>query len=362
MSNGLAFSSKLIYDYTKYREVCQIIEEAPLPFVSENSPKFAARLNSFRVREREYWPARNGNATTLDLVERASKVAGLNCVDLNFPDHLSAYDARELSDNMDKIGVSLNGFAMRYYDDDAYRLGAFTHPDPKTRRAAIDLTKQGLDVLALASGNLMTLWMGQDGFDYSFQADYTGLWENTIDAIREVADHNPAIDISIEYKPNEPRSFSLMPNVATTLLAIREIDRPNLGVTLDFAHVLYADEMPAYAASLVARHSRLLGVHLNDGYAKRDDGLMVGAVHPIQTLELLYVLNRVGYEGAIYFDTFPDTTGLDPIGECEANIAMVGVLRKAAEKLKDNENLARAIEKQDAVTSQGIVRTALYGA
>jgi xylose isomerase len=362
MSNGLVFSSKIIYDYTKYREVCQIIEEAPLPFVSENSPKFAARLNSFRVREREYWPSRNGNATTLDLVERASKVAGLNCVDLNFPDHLSTYDARELSDNMDKIGVSLNGFAMRYYDDDAYRLGAFTHPDPKTRRAAIDLTKQGLDVLASASGNLMTLWMGQDGFDYSFQADYTGLWENTIDAIREVADHNPAIDISIEYKPNEPRSFSLMPNVATTLLAIREIDRPNLGVTLDFAHVLYADEMPAYAASLVARHSRLLGVHLNDGYAKRDDGLMVGAVHPIQTLELLYVLNRVGYEGAIYFDTFPDTTGLDPIGECEANIAMVGVLRKAAEKLKDNENLARAIEQQDAVTSQGIVRTALYGA
>ena len=72
-----------------------------------------------------------------------------------------------------------------------------------------------------------------------------------------------------------------MPDVATTLLAIREIDRPNLGVTLDFAHVLYADEMPAYAAALVARHSRLLGVHLNDGYGKRDDGLMVASVHPI---------------------------------------------------------------------------------
>ena len=54
---------------------------------------------------------------------------------------------------------------------------------------------------------------------------------------------------------------------------------PNLGVTLDFAHVLYADEQPAFAAALIARHSRLLGVHLNDGYGKRDDGLMVGAVH-----------------------------------------------------------------------------------
>ena len=115
------------------------------------------------------------------------------------------------------------------------------------------------------------------------------------------------------------------------------------------------------AAALIAKHSKILGVHLNDGYAKRDDGLMVGAVHPIQTLELLYVLNQVGYDGAIYFDTFPDTTGLDPIGECEANIETVGALRRAAAKLKGNKALEQAILRQDAVASQGIVRQALYG-
>ena len=61
------------------------------------------------------------------------------------------------------------------WTDDAYRLGAFTHPDPKVRRQAIDLTKRGLDSLAVAGGRLMTLWMGQDGFDYSFQVDYRRL-------------------------------------------------------------------------------------------------------------------------------------------------------------------------------------------
>jgi xylose isomerase len=75
-----------------------------------------------------------------------------------------------------------------------------------------------------------------------------------------------------------------MPDCATTLLALNEIGLPNLGVTLDFAHVLYADEQPAYAAALIARHSHLLGLHLNDGYSKRDDGLMVAAVHLIQTI------------------------------------------------------------------------------
>jgi xylose isomerase len=329
--------------------------------VRTTSIRFAARLNSFRVREREYWPERNGRATTLDLIERAARARGLNCVDLNYPDHVSAHSERDIVEKMGESGISLNGYAMRYYNEDLYRLGAFTNPDTKVRRAAIDLTKRGLDSLAAAGGRLMTLWMGQDGFDYSFQADYGRLWEHTIAAISEVAAHNPTIDISIEYKPNEPRSFSLMPNAATTLLAIREIDRPNLGVTLDFAHVLYADEMPAYAAALAARHSRLLGVHLNDGYAKRDDGLMVGSVHPIQTVELLFVLRRIGYDGAIYFDTFPDTTGLDPIAECEANIATVSALRRVVETLDANESLAAAILKQDAVTSQRIVQRALYG-
>jgi hypothetical protein len=34
------------------------------------------------------------------------------------------------------------------------------------------------------------------------------MWDDTIAAIAEVADHNPAIDIAVEYKPNEPRAFA----------------------------------------------------------------------------------------------------------------------------------------------------------
>ena len=34
-------------------------------------------------------------------------------------------------------------------------------------------------------------------------------------------------------------------------------------------------------------------MHLDDGYAKRHDGLVAGSVHVIQTLELLYVLDKL---------------------------------------------------------------------
>ena len=32
---------------------------------------------------------------------------------------------------------------MRYYTNPAFKLGAFTNPDPAVRREAIDLTKRG---------------------------------------------------------------------------------------------------------------------------------------------------------------------------------------------------------------------------
>ncbi len=328
--------------------------------MQQDNLRFATRLNSFASKPDAFWPKGHGKPTPLQLAERASKVEGLTDVDLNYPDHLGA-DPRATGKAIRELGLAVNGLAMRYYSNPAFKIGAFTNPDPKVRREAIDLTKRGIDAARAAGCKLMTLWLGQDGFDYAFQADYALLWAEEIDGIREVALHDPDCLVSIEYKPNEPRSYSLMPDCATTLLALKEIGLPNLGVTLDFAHVLYADEQPAFAAALIARHSRLLGVHLNDGYAKRDDGLMVGAVHSLQTIELLQQVKADGFDGPIYFDTFPDLTGLDPVQECEANIATVQAMLRVVDKLDRDNELRAAMALQDAVATQNIVRKAMFG-
>ena len=81
------------------------------------------------------------------------------------------------------------------------------------RELALDETKRGIDCAASLGCETMTLWMGQDGLDYSFQADFSQMWDHTIAAMQELADHNRSINLSIEYKPNEPRAFSLMPDV-----------------------------------------------------------------------------------------------------------------------------------------------------
>src|SRR3954462_9345777 len=333
--------------------------------------RFATRLNSFASAPHLSWPSLAGKPTVTQMVERAATVDGLTDVDLNFPDQVAG-EPEAIARRVGELGLSGNGPALRYYTNPAFKLGAFTHPDEAVRREAIDLTKRGIDAARAMGADLMTVWLGQDGFDYNFQLDYAQVWEWEVAGIRAVVEHDPGCMVSIEYKPDEPRAHSLLRDAATTLLAIEEAGAPNLGVTIDFAHALYAGEQPALAAHLVHRRSRLLGVHLNDAYAKRDDGLMVGAVPLRATLELLRQIRRDDYDGALYFDTFPDASGLDPVAECEANIATVRRLLAVADRLDGHTPLGGGAEgkngrggapgRQAAVASQRIVNEALIGA
>lgn len=320
--------------------------------------KFATRLNSFSSGANLYWKNLKGKPTTKQMIERASTAKGLTHLDLNYPQHMYA-DIDIMRKDIESVGLAVNGMQMRW-DDPDFKLGAFTNPNPAIRRKAIEMTKEGIDAGRKFGTNLMTLWMGQDGCDYSFQLDYKKVWEDAVSAVREVAEYAPDCFVSIEYKPNEPRAYSIFPNVPTCLLAIEEAGCENLGVTIDFAHVLFADEIPAYAAAMVDRRSRLLGIDLNDGWGKRDDGLMVGSVNLRATLEFLWEVKRSSYKGAYYFDTFPDASGLDPVYEAETNIATVKYLLNLCEKLEGNQELLDAIANQDAITSQRIINSILF--
>ncbi len=322
--------------------------------------RYATRLNSFETRPELFWPGRTDRPGTFDLIERAATARGLTAVDINYPQQVGDISPVQMRERLADLGVHLNGYAMRYNGDPDYLAGAFTNPDPAVRRKAIDLTRRGLDEAREAGASVLTLWLGQDGVDHPFEADDARLWAWEVEGIRAVAEHDPDFAVSIEYKPNEPKAISVIPNVHATLLAIEEAGAANLGVTLDFAHVLYGDTSPAMAAALVGRRSRMLGLHINDGYGKRDDGLMVGSVHTIQTIELLRQLQRDGFEGTIYFDTFPDGAGIDPVAETAANVVTVEAMLDIVERLSESE-LEAALASGDALSAHRLVQAAILG-
>jgi xylose isomerase len=321
---------------------------------------YAARLNSFATRRELFWPGRTAPLTALDLIDRAATATGLTAVDVNFPQQTEGIDPAVLRTRIADAGLHLNGFAMRYNDIPIFKAGAFTHADAAVRQAAIDLTRRGIDATQAAGGTMLTIWPGQDGFDHPFQVDHARMFDHEVEGFRAVAEYAGDFPVSIEYKPNDPRSVMILPNVSATLLAIAETGRANLGVTLDFGHVLEADTSPAMAAALVGRRSRLLGLHINDAYGRRDDGLMVGSVNTVRTLELLRQLRLQSFAGTIYFDTFPDTAQLDPVAETEANVETIELLWDALDRI-DEPALAVALERHDAIAAHRLVQRAILG-
>ena len=168
---------------------------------------YAARLNSFLTRPELAWPGRSERPTTLDLIDRAATVRGLSAVDVNFPQQAEGLETAAIRARIEERGLLLNGYAMRYGGDPAFRSGAFTNADPAVRQRAIDLTRRGIDEARAAGARMLTIWPGQDGVDHPFQVDYARLFDWEVEGFRQVAEHAPDFPVSIEYKPSEPRSI-----------------------------------------------------------------------------------------------------------------------------------------------------------
>jgi xylose isomerase len=302
--------------------------------------RYATRLNSF--------------GASVDLTAALKAVAaipGISAVELNVPEH--ARGSEEVAAAR-ALGLDVTALNLRY-DPRDFRLGAFTNPNPDLRARSIALTAGAVELAAATGIPHVILWMGMDGFDHPFQADYAELWDLEIAGFREIAGRRPEVRVSVEPKPSDPRRVALIRSTSDALLAAREVDRPNFGVTLDFCHSLMAGESPAASAVQALREGRLFGLHLNDGYGPADDGSLVGSVHQAQTLELLWTLRRGGFDGVIYFDTFPER--LDPAAECEANIAEVERLEAILDRV-DAGRLIDAQRRQDALGAIALVRDA----
>lgn len=318
-----------------------------------SEPRLATRLNSFR---------RSGarSLSVEEAIRALSSVVGISAVELNYPQHFT-HDGRLDPDTTfalaGELDLAVTAINLRW-DGPGFEIGAFTHPDRDRRREAVDLAGRAVDLAARHGVDHVILWMSQDGFDYPFQADYATLWEMEIDGFRRTAERSSDVRVSVEYKPSDPRRVSLIRTMSDSLLAAADVGRPNFGVTLDLCHALMAGENPATAAALALARGRLFGVHLNDGYGPADDGMMVGSIHYWQTLELLMELRRGGFEGTLYFDTFPER--LDAAAECARNVETVRRMLTILDRTPQEE-LAAVRARQDAVAATRLMQGLAFG-
>jgi len=314
---------------------------------------FGSRLNSMKDRlDLVDSPMK----TPRDYVKRQATIQGLGCVDFNYPQHFGDYwTPTEAKKALDEVGLIAGAVCLRY--PSKFARGAMNHPDAEMRREAIEITKQAAEAARILGCNEVVVWSAYDGYDYPFQVSYQEKWKQIVSAFRECCDAFPDIKWSLEFKPTDENTrFFTVPSTGAAMLLVKEIDRPNMGLTLDMGHMLMAGENPAQSIQMVG--SKLFGIQLNDGYTRlaAEDGMMFGSIHPSIALEAMYQLREINFSGHLYFDTFPQRT--DPVKEAEYNIRRVKKYWMAVNNMDSNE-IERIAREHDAIGALELVNDAL---
>jgi len=214
-------------------------------------------------------------------------------------------DAAQIKELLNTYNFVVPAVSTPLFSAKTWKYGSLSTSDQKVRKEAVEVAKKTIDFAEGVGAPLVNFWLGQDGFDYCFQVDYAKQWEYLIEGVRECADYKPHIRLTLEPKPREPRNRSLIDSAFTALLLVQDIQRENVGLTIDIGHVLQDKRNMAQAVEIAARYGKLFHLHVNDNYADWDDDMIVGSVHLIEYVEFFFVLRKINYEGWVSVDIFP---------------------------------------------------------
>lgn len=239
-------------------------------------------------------------------VEALAGLGVLDALDLYYAETGINSDADKVNELLDKYDLTVSSVFPNVFGERRWQKGSLTNADPATRRNAIELCRKAIDFSAGLKGNVpVNLWLGQDGFDYPLQVDYKKQFHDLADAIRELADYNPNVRITLEAKVREPRNRTIIDTVSTALLYCREVDRPNVGLAIDIGHIWQAQQNVAQTIALADTMGKLWTLHVNDNYNMWDDDMIAGSVRTTEYIEMFYYLKKYEYDGYLAVDIFP---------------------------------------------------------
>src|SRR3990172_1192566 len=325
-----------------------------------HKPRFSANINTFNAGADRYVLSGYGERYPTDeLIKMATQVDGLSGVELVGMWHVNDNNVEQIGRQVADAGLVVTCVTPDIWASSKWGRGSFTSNDANIRSAAVQEVKRSMDWAKQLNCEVIDLWFGQDGYDYPFQGNFLTAWDLLIDGLRECAEHVPEVKIVLEYKPKEPRTHCYIATVGKTLLLIEKVNRPNVGAMIDVGHALMAYENAAESAAMLKYFgNKLFYMHFNDNWRLWDDDMTVGSVHTIETLELLYWLDRMDYNGWYALDIFPYRE--NGIRAASESIRWIQGLQGLLDKI-GRDRIGQVIASGDAMSASEMIREALLG-
>ncbi|MEV5409175.1 L-rhamnose isomerase [Thermopolyspora sp. NPDC052614] len=256
------------------------------------------------------------------------------------------------------LGVGIGAINSNVFQDDDYKLGSVTHPDPAVRRKAIDHLLECVDIMDLTGSDTLKLWFS-DGTNYPGQDDIRARQDRLAEALAIVYDRlGEGQRFLLEYKLFEPAFYMTdVPDWGTAYAHCLKLG-PKAQVVVDTGHHAPGTNIEFIVAFLL-REGKLGGFDFNSRFYA-DDDLMVGSADPFQLFRIMFEVVRGGGYG-------PDSGVAFMLDQCHniepkipGQIRSVMNVQEATAKalLVDRDALAAAQQAGDVLGANAVLMDA----
>jgi len=302
-----------------------------------------------------FCPSYKDNLSSEDMLASAVK----NLPDIKGVEFVGTWDIREdnakdMKKKLSDYGLTCVSIIPDTFTVKEFGKGSITNPQEPIRRKALDYLRKMSNIALEVDCKTLNLWLGQDGYDYLLTTDYDQEREWLKEATQKLATEFPTLRFALEYKPKEPRNFCYHARMADTILAAKETNCPNVGVTIDTGHSFFGGENVAESVVLAKRAGDMLfHMHFNDNHGSWDDDMIAGSVHSIVYIELLFWLKKTDYKGWFSMDQYPyRENAVDAVSES------IQWLKRYQDIVDENyETIGTLINANDAVATSRFLRS-----
>jgi L-rhamnose isomerase/sugar isomerase len=201
-------------------------------------------------------------------------------------------DYAELGRAAADAGITLGTINANVFQDDDYKLGSVTNPDPAVRRKALDHLFACVDVMDRTGSRDLKLWFS-DGTNYPGQDDIRSRQDRLAEALSAVYERLSGEQrLILEYKLFEPAFYTTdVPDWGTSYAhCLRLGERAQ--VCVDTGHHAPGTNIEFIVAFLL-REGKLGAFDFNSRFYA-DDDLIVGAADPFQLFRILFEVVTAG--------------------------------------------------------------------
>ncbi|CAG6390995.1 L-rhamnose isomerase [Streptomyces cocklensis] len=189
-------------------------------------------------------------------------------------------------------GLRLGAINSNVFQDDDFKLGSVTNPDPVVRRKALGHLLECVDIMDATGSRDLKLWFS-DGTNYPGQDDIAARQGRLAEALAAVYERLGADQrMLLEYKLFEPAFYATdVPDWGTSYAHCLKLG-PKAQVVVDTGHHAPGTNIEFIVAFLL-REGKLGGFDFNSRFYA-DDDLMVGAADPFQLFRIMHEVVKNG--------------------------------------------------------------------